>query len=262
MRFATLPLATGPQLHYAEQGNAAGDAIVFLHGWPDSWFSFSRVAELLPAKYRLCLIDQRGFGDSDRPASGYSIHDFAADVVAFLDAASIERATIVGHSFGTFVSRAVAIAHPERVNRLLLVGTGWLGSNPVLREVYASLQDLKDPVPAEFAREFQASTAYAPLPETFFDEIVAESVKLPARLWREVLQSVIKYDDVTDLAGIKMPTLVLWGDRDALFPREDQDRVASAIPHAQLEIYPEIGHCPNWECPDKVAADLIAFMDQ
>ena len=55
---------------------------------------------------------------------------------------------------------------------------------------------------------------------------------------------------------MKIPTLLLWGDRDALFPRDDQDRLVAALPHATLKIYPDIGHCPNWECPEQVAADL------
>ena len=171
-----ITIATGPRLHYAEYGDA-GDAIVFLHGWPDSWFSFSRVAELIPDGYRSLLLDQRGFGDSERPDAGYSIGDMAADVAAFLDALSIERATIVGHSFGSFVARRVAIDYPARVQRLVLIGTGWLGSNDVTREVHASLRDLADPVPRDFARDFQASTAFAPVPESFFEQIVTRKLE-------------------------------------------------------------------------------------
>jgi len=262
MKFSRIQLASGVRLHCAEQEGSGGDTVVFLHGWPDSWFSFTRVAEHLPPTCRAFLIDQRGFGDADRPDVGYRIQDFADDVAAFLDAASIPRATVVGHSFGSFVARRVALSHPARVDRLVLIGTGWLGSNAVLREVYASLHDLVDPVPYEFAREFQAGTAFAPLPSAFFARIVTESLKLPARLWREVLHSIIKYDDVKELAAINVPTLLLWGERDALFPREDQERVVAAIPQARLKTYPDIGHCPNWECPEDVAADLRAFCGQ
>lgn len=262
MRFSKVAVATGPRLHYAEQGNAGGDAIVFLHGWPDSWFSFSRVAELIPDNYRTLLLDQRGFGESERPDSGYAIGDMAADVAAFLDAISIEHATIVGHSFGSFVARRVALDFPKRVDRLVLIGTGWLGSNEVTREVHASLRDLADPVPREFARDFQASTVFAPLPEAFFERIVTESLKLPSRLWAVLLGSVIQYDDVNALPRIAAPTQLLWGDRDALFPKDDQERFVAAVPHARLRIYPEIGHCPNWECPDEVARDIVAFVSQ
>ena len=260
MRLRKLALATGVELHCAELGDENGKAIVFLHGWPDSWFSFSRVAEQLPAGYRAFLVDQRGFGESDRPRDGYAIQQFANDVAAFLDASSLDRAIVVGHSFGTFVARALAIARPNRVERLALVGTGWTGSNEVTREVLASLEGLTDPVSEEFAREFQTGTLHAPVPEEFFDRLVTESLKLPARLWRTVFESIVKYDDTQHLAHIQVPALVIWGDHEALFARDEQHRVVAAIPDARLQIYTDIGHCPNWECPDRVAADLFRFI--
>jgi pimeloyl-ACP methyl ester carboxylesterase len=76
-------------------------------------------------------VDQRGYGESDKPESGYGIPDLAADVVAFLDALKIDRATLVGHSFGSFVARQVAIGAPERIERLVLIGTGFPDSSPV-----------------------------------------------------------------------------------------------------------------------------------
>jgi pimeloyl-ACP methyl ester carboxylesterase len=61
VRFGTTRLVTGPRLHYAEQGRSDGEAIVFLHGWPDSWFSFSRILRWLPRRYHAFAPDQRGF---------------------------------------------------------------------------------------------------------------------------------------------------------------------------------------------------------
>ena len=181
-------------------------------------------------------------------------------MVAFLDAVGIERATVVGHSLGSFIARRVAETHPERVARLVLIGSAVTAANQVLLEVLASLRTLEDPVPTQFAREFQSSTAYLPLPEAFFEQLVAEGLKLPARLWREVLDGVIAFDDAADLGRITAPTLLIWGERDALFPREEQDRLVAAIPTIRLAVYPETGHCPNWERPERVAADLDGFM--
>ena len=260
MRFDTVRLATGPRLHWAEQGDPDGEAVLFLHGWPDSWFSFSRVLSLLPAHLRALAVDQRGFGDSDRPASGYGIPDLAADAVAFLDALAVGRATLVGHSFGSFVARHVAIEWPERVARVVLVGTGFSGTNPVVRDLQASLRDLPDPVPVEFAREFQASTAYCPLPPEFFERIVTESLKLPPRLWGEMIDRLREYDDTDRLSTIAAPTLLLWGDKDALFSRAEQDRFLAALPSASIKVYEETGHCPNWERPELVASDIVAFV--
>ena len=76
----------------------------------------------------------------------------------------------------------------------------------------------------EFARDFQASTAYRPVPPEFFERIVAESLKLPPRLWRLAIDRLVEYDDTQQLARIEAPTLLLWGDHDALFSRTEQDR--------------------------------------
>jgi pimeloyl-ACP methyl ester carboxylesterase len=243
-----------------ERGDRQGAPVLFLHGWPDSWFSFSRVLSALPSDLRALAVDQRGFGESDHPESGYAIPELAADAVAFLDALAIDRATFVGHSYGTFVARQVAIVRPERVARLMLIGTGFRTSNPVTRELRASLRDLPDPVPPEFAREFQASTAYRPLPPEFFDRIVAESLKIPTRLWPIMIDRLLDYEDAEQLTGLRVPTLLLWGDRDALFSREDQDLFVTALPSARLTVYQETGQCPNWERPEDVARDIEAFV--
>jgi non-heme chloroperoxidase len=260
IQFDAARLQNGLCLHYAESGNPEGQPVVFLHGWPDSWFSFSRVLPLLPANIRALAVDQRGFGDSDRPHSGYTIPEMAADAIAFLDALGIERATLVGHSFGSFVARQAAIAQPHRVHALVLIGTGYKASNPVTRDVQNALRDLPDPIPPKFARDFQASTAHRPLPANFFERIVAESLKLSPRLWRLALDCLLEYDDTRELERIEARTLLLWGDRDALFSRADQDRFMDALPDARFRIYEETGHCPNWEQPQRVATDIASLI--
>jgi pimeloyl-ACP methyl ester carboxylesterase len=97
-------------------------------------------------------------------------------------------------------------------------------------------------------------------PEPFFDRIVTESLKLPARLWRQVFEAILAYDDVSQLNRLTTPTLPLWGEHDALFPRADQDRLVTLIPNATLTVYEETGHCPNWERPELVARDVQAFL--
>jgi non-heme chloroperoxidase len=184
----------------------------------------------------------------------------ADDAIAFLDALGIEQATLVGHSFGSFVARQIAIAQPDRVAALVLIGTGYRASNAVTRDLQSALRDLPNPIPLEFARDFQASTAYRSLPAAFFERIVTESVKLPPRLWRLAFDGLIEYDDARQLELIEARTLLLWGERDALFSRVDQDRLIEALPNARLSVYEETGHCPNWEQPQRVAADIASLL--
>ena len=261
LRFATKRLGTGPLVQYAEQGDPEGEVLVFVHGWPDSWFSFSRVLSLLPTGYHAYALDQRGFGDSERPVAGYTIDHFAADVVAFLDAVGAARATLIGHSMGSFVARRVGETHPERVARLVLIGSAVTTVNDVMLEVQEVARTLEDPIPLEFVREFAASTIHVPVPEVFFEGVVAESVKAPARVWQGAFDGLLAFDDAADLGRIATPTLIVWGDHDGLFAsREEQERLAAAIPSARLTVCSETGHLPNWERPERVAADLQAFL--
>jgi non-heme chloroperoxidase len=261
LRFANTRLGSGPRIHHAEQGDPDGEPIVFLPAYTDSWFSYSRVLPLLPVRYHAYAVDQRGHGDSDRPACCYAIEDFAADVVAFLDAVGVERATLVGHSGSCFVARRVAEAHPERVARLVLLGSpGSLGDNQEELELQTAVQALQDPVPVRFARELQGAAAHVPLPEPFFERLIAESLKLPARVWKNVLDGLFAFDDAADLGRITAPTLLIWGEWDRWLPREEEDHLAVAIPGARVVVYPATGHSPNWERPERVATDLDAFM--
>jgi non-heme chloroperoxidase len=122
VRIATTPpLSTGVCLHYAERGDPTGEAIIFLHGYSDSWFSFSRMLPLLLPKYHAFALTQRGHGDSDKPRCCYTPEDFASDVDAFMAAVGIEQATVVGASTGALFAQRVALDYPRRVRRLVLV---------------------------------------------------------------------------------------------------------------------------------------------
>lgn len=261
-RFATTQLETGVQVRYAEQGDQGGEAIVFLHGYSDSWYSFSRVLPLLSPEYHAFAPTQRGHGDSDKPERCYTLNDYAADVDAFMDAVGIEEATLVGHSTAALFAQRVVLSYPRRVSRLVLIGPQ-TPANEVILGFREEVRALEDPVPPEFAREFQESTIYQPVPQEFLDMVVSESLKLPARVWRDYMEEAVLSIDqgyVLPLREIHAPTLILWGEQDALFPREEQERLAEAIPDATLKVYPETGHAVHWERPEQVVRDLEAFM--
>jgi non-heme chloroperoxidase len=218
VEFATTQLATGVRLHYAERGDREGEAIIFLHGYSDSWFSFSRMLPLLSPEYHALAFDQRGHGDSDKPECCYTLDDFAADVDAFMDALGVEEATLVGSSGGGFMAQRVAVRYPHRVSRLVLMGTAAKGSAfGGISELGEALRTLEDPVPPALVREFQQSTIIEPVPEEFFETVISESLKLPARVWRDYFEGVVLADAV-ELREIKAPTLILWGEHDP-YPR-------------------------------------------
>ena len=262
VQFATIRLSTGPQLHYAERGDREGEAIVFLHAYVDSWFWFSRVLPLLSPEYHAFAPDQRGHGDSEKPECCYTVDDFAADVDAFMEAVGVDESTLVGQSSGGLIAQRVALSYPHRVSRLVLIGAPIsLLHNEALIELGEEMLALEDPIPPEFVREFVESTIYHPVPEEFVAGAVLECLKVPARVWRDYWKGVLlAVDDTARLGEIKAPTLILWGERDDLLPREEQERRAAAIPDATLRVYPETGHAVAGERPEWVVRDLEAFM--
>jgi pimeloyl-ACP methyl ester carboxylesterase/tetratricopeptide (TPR) repeat protein len=260
--FADVKLKTGVRLRYAEQGDPAGQPVIMLHGYTDSSFSFSRVLPLFDRKYRIYVLDQRGHGDSDRPPSGYTMSNFAADVLAFMEAKDIKQATIVGHSMGSFVAQHVAVAAPERVTRLVLVASATTIRNNVVLELQQAVDGAGDPIPESFVREFQASTYFQPLPKDFVDRVIQESMKVPSHVWREAVKEMLSPASNVSLNKITAPTLIIWGDKETIFPRAEQDALVATIPNAVLKVYAETGHDPQWEKPEDFARDLQRFMSE
>jgi pimeloyl-ACP methyl ester carboxylesterase len=260
LRFANVQLKTGVRLHYAEQGKAVGQPIIFLHGYTDSWFSFSRVLPLFDANYHVYALDLRGHGNSERPANGYDVNNFAADVLAFMDAMNLNTATLVGHSMGSFIAQQVAYNAPQRVARLVLIGSATTVRNQEVLDFQQAVNKLTDPVPAQFVREFQVGTAHEPLPKDFLEQVVTESLKLPASVWRAVLAGLLAHDSKHQLATIKVQTLILWGNKDAFFPQSEQQLLVTGLAKAVLKVYPDVGHSPHWERPQQIARDIEEFL--
>jgi len=263
VQFTTTRLSTGVTLHYAERGDREGEAIVFLHAYVDSWFTFSRVLPLLSHSYHAFAPDQRGHGDSDKPQCCYTVDDFTADVDAFIVAAEIEEATLVGDSSSGMIAQRVAIDSPQRVSRLVLMGSPpTLANNEaVMKAGEEMLAGLEEPISPEFVREFQESTIHHPVPEEFLLTVLSQSLKVPAHVWRDYWEGVVlTVDDTSRLGEIEVPTLILWGEHDAFLHREEQERRAAAIPDATLKVYPDTGHAVAWERPEWVVRDLEAFM--
>lgn len=251
-------LASGLRLRYIERGPANAPAVIMLHGYSDSSFSFSRVMPLLPDTLRAIAVDGRGHGESDRPASGYSMDDFARDTIQLLDALGIERATLVGHSMGSFIARRVAVLAPERVSGLVLVGAGIRGDNDAVRSLREPVQALTEPIDEAFVREFQVSTIARPVPPEFLETAIRESRKLPPAAWKGIFSGLVEYKGGEH--GIKAPTLVLGGDKDAIFSVAEQRAIAQAIPGATATIAPGIGHAIHWEDPERFVSELMAFV--
>jgi pimeloyl-ACP methyl ester carboxylesterase len=257
----SVELPSGIRLPYAESGDPAGTPVLLLHGYTDSWRSFEPVLPHLPGSLRAIALSQRGHGDADRPAAGYRAAHLAADLAALADVLGLGPAIVVGNSMGAQVAQRFAIDHPERTLGLVLIGafTTLRGNSAVQALWDGAVSTLTDRIDPGFVREFQESMLARPVPAAFLDTVVRESLKVPARVWRAALEGQMEDDATPELGRVTAPTLILWGDKDAIAPREDQEVLAAAIPDARLEVYAGAGHAPHWEEPARVAADIASF---
>lgn len=228
----TVTLESGLQLECADQGSESDPVILLVPGPTDSWRSYQPILDRLPPDVRAVAVTQRGHGDSDKPETGYRVEDFAADVAPLLDALGVDRAVLAGHSGSCLVVRRVALDHPERVTGL---------------------------ISPDFAQSFVIETSSDDVAPELLDQLVTELLKVPARVWQAMFKDLLQYDDLAELTQITAPTLLLWGDNDALVSRKMQDQMASRIPNAKLLVYPGVGHTPRWDDPSRFSHDVVAF---
>ena len=253
-------VAAGVTVRYREQGDPSGTAVLLLHPWAESLRCFDRLTALLPPSMRVLSLDQRGHGGSDKPVSGYELAAFSADVEAFMDALGVAAAVLVGSSSGGYVAQQVALDSPSLVTGLVLVGAprSLHGRPPFADEV----ERLTDPVDPSWVRE---SLTWFPrfhdVPNRYVEDRVQDGLCLPAHVWRDTLTGLLTAPAPTETGTITAPTLIIWGDRDDILSGEDQRQLADAIPGSRLVAYQDTGHLVLWEQPDRVAADLTAFVE-
>ncbi|MGE9809243.1 alpha/beta fold hydrolase [Janibacter sp. G1551] len=255
-----LELSTGIALTCVASGGDRGIPVILLHAWGESRGAFDRLVAAVPASVPVLAVDQRGHGDADVPASGYGLTDFADDIEALMDAAGLSSAVLVGASSGGYVAQQVAVTHPQRVAGLVLVGCPRsLQGRPTIAD---EIDGLIDPVQESWVRQ---SLSWFPrfhvVPQWYIDDRVRDGTRLSAHVWRETFQGLCAATPPTEAGTITAPTLVIWGDRDELLSRDQQEALVSAIPGSRLVTYENTGHLVLWEEPEGVARDLTAFVE-
>lgn len=213
-----------------------GDDLVVVHGLSGSWRWWTPLVDRLASHLRLHLVELPRLG---RLRAG----ELAPSLGRLLDEAGLGRVDVVGHSLGGLVAAELAVARPEQVRRLVLVapagipcGRGVLGrSLPLLEELY----DVRAQLPT----------------------IVADAVRTGPVSLVHGIAYVWERDLRAELASVRAPTLLVWGDRDRLVPPPVADEWQRLLPRSRLVRLP-CGHVPMWEAPDELAAALLAFLGE
>lgn len=256
----------GTRIRYIETGH--GIPVVLLHGLGASMYAWRKnLAPIAAAGFRVIAFDNRGFGYSDEPATGYDNESYVRLTVTLLDSLRIPDAVLVGHSMGGAIAAQVAIEHPERVRGLVLIGSAGLGAREPLALRIARWPLVGGAMVALRGRGLTASllkATYADpkkVTEADVDQYYAPTVQSGyGRALGRVLQQ-FRFDGLQGrLEHVAAPTLVLWGEEDRLVPLALGRMIAIGIPRAAFLSIPHAGHSVQEEAPDEVNRLIIKFL--
>jgi pimeloyl-ACP methyl ester carboxylesterase len=245
----------------------SGDPVMLVSGLGATHELWDCVANELSQSFSLVLHDNRGIGRSVHKRTPQALADFAVDIVELMDHLQLERAHVIGLSLGGIIAQQLAVDHPSRVDRLVLVSCA-NRFGPYLREVARLLGQALRHFPPEVYRRTMELMGTAP---KFFDdhegeieskikETVAQGISRRA-IGRQ-LRCLAHSDVIRDEKDyrIETPTLVIAGDRDMLIPACYARKMAEAIPGSEFLLVRECGHNPFVERPDVVVPRVVEFL--
>ena len=265
----------GP-VHSSADGDVS-QPLVFVHGLSGCWANWLEQLPVFAGAHRVVTLDLPGFGYSPMPSQEISISGYARLLDSLLGQLGIDAAAVVGNSMGGFIASELAIAFPQRVERLVLVSAAGISTtgHPGTARALPSLRRLETVLAASgawVASKSDTVARRARLREALMALVVRHPDRLPAALAAEqlrgagkpgfiqALQSILDYDIRQRLPEIACPTLVVWGDRDRLVPLRDADVFVELIPDAHKVVFEDTGHMSMLERPAAFNALLEEFL--
>jgi pimeloyl-ACP methyl ester carboxylesterase len=254
---------------------ANGRTVVLLHGMNFGGFYFGGPIEALRKEgFRVVVPDQIGFGRSSKPIIPYNFHDMAANTRKLLASLGVNKAVIVGHSMGGMLAARFAASYPDVTERAVLydpIGltdvrwrTLWRTAEEAYKETMAESQDqLYQGFYANIRRYFPPGT-WKPEYERYARILYAPTLSADwprLAMVRAIYRQIVYLDPVVyDWAHIQAPTLVIGGEKDGQdFPALAK-HIVETIPHAQLFLFPNVGHVPHIQVPEAFNRELLKFL--
>lgn len=272
-----LTLSDGVRVHYRDQGRADGPVLVMVHGFAANLETWEPWVQRLGKDYRIITLDLPGHGLTRAP-DGYTLK--RSGFVDIVDEATrklgVEKFVLIGNSMGGGVTWNYALAHPDRVQGIVLVdAAGWPQKREDGRDGPFIFKVLKNPVGRFLVKDLDTSAmtraglrdAFEPQPDLATEAMAARYVEMSrAPGHKEIILGLMSGYDPADsattekLAAIRVPTLVMHGDTDRLIPVEAARRFGDAIKGSKVVIYEKTGHIPMEQVADRSAADLDAWL--
>jgi pimeloyl-ACP methyl ester carboxylesterase len=272
-RYVDLP--SGVRVHYRDQGNPAGPVLVMVHGFSASLDTWEPWVARLGKDYRIVSLDLPGHGLTRAP-KGYALgrSGFVDVVDQLATRLALPRFTLIGNSMGGGVAWQYALAHPDRLDGLVLVdAAGWPPEGGPQKGSPVAFQILRNPVGRLLVKDLDSTamvrqglrSAFEPTPEMASDAMVARYAQMArAPGHRDIIMSLMTdgFDYATPqrLAAIRVPTLVMHGDTDRLIAVGSARRFGEAIAGSKVIVYEKVGHVPMEQIADRSAADLDAWL--
>ena len=285
-RERTIATATLGAMHLVEAGDPHAPLVVFLHGFPEFWYSWRHQLTALAADFHVVAPDLRGYGGTEKPDTGYDIGTLAADIDALLAALTAGETTprpitLVGHDWGGVIAWATASLHPERITRLVAIDAphllAYLRSARVhpgqlAKSWYIALFQIPGLFEWQFRRNPYAMMAKmlrgsAVQRDVFpraeiqhYVDAMADPRVLPRALayYRALPSLFAQLDDLR--APVTAPTLVLWGAQDPALGTELIEACRSVVDAPfESQIFADAGHWLQQEKPAEVSAAIAAF---
>jgi pimeloyl-ACP methyl ester carboxylesterase len=258
----------GIELYYEVHGE--GKPLVLISGLGYPLWQWHRMVPFLAEHFKVITFDNRGVGQSDKPAGPYTAQMLAADTVGLLDVLNIEKAIVMGHSMGGFIAQAIALDFPQRVDKLILCSTNFGGPHhePVTPEAMKVLTDVTSDALTRFKNGLVVSTApgWAEKNPAMIEEWVKWRVANPIEPGLYQSQLAIGLGLLPEAAAfesklpaVKIPTLILFGEHDKVVPPANAELLSKQILNSQVVIFPDAGHFFPIEIPEAASHAVLDF---
>ncbi|OGO37494.1 MAG: hypothetical protein A2W35_10720 [Chloroflexi bacterium RBG_16_57_11] len=249
-------------IHYEVYGR--GCPVILLHGWLGSWGLWQETMENLGARYRTYALDFWGFGESGKKRASYAVQDFVSLVDQFMQHLGIESAPLVGHSMGGTVSLSVAIQYPERVRKVVVIGSPIFGSSlslllklfgqrPVAYVVYHNLWGLRFGF-RMLSPFYTRDPRWPEMMDRDLSRTTLESFLLS-------IASLRKTDLRPNIPLIRVPVMGMYGDKDIVVHPEQWKPLKEGLPDCRIERFTTAGHFPMLDEPPRFINILRDFLD-
>jgi pimeloyl-ACP methyl ester carboxylesterase len=257
--------SAGVRIAYEVRGD--GVPLVLVHGLAYDRAGWGRFPDLLAEHFRVVLIDNRGVGESDAPEGPYAVAQMTADVAAVLDDAGIERTHLFGVSLGGYIAQEFALAHPERVDKLVLCSTapGGPKAHPMPQstvDVFARYPTMEREAGLRmFVENSLGERGVRELPQ-LVEEILAYRLERAPTVaaWQAQAYAGATFDSYDRIGAIETPTLVVHGGADIVVDPRNAQLLGELLPNARVEVVPNRGHLLVWEDSERVAELVTEFL--